>query len=1055
MVASLFGFGDAYSSDCCIPVVGADPTGVNDSSVPFAEAWNKIKLTGGTIVVPPGTYLLNSQWQLDLDQAAPHNYQIVAYGAVLKSGVAVTDHAVRIRYGYNNFGLRVEGLGFDQRTNTTAQGCISAFGTQNLSLYKCVAELGQVKTNWSFIELANTIPGDEDTGCFWTTIENCTTRARFGADLFISQTSATTQVTLNSDLITVASVSTPLSVGLVVFDLAGYPIGGQNLIPVGSIIVAQVSGTPGGAGVYRMSSKALGTSSTDTLAFAKYAAFGVRMRGSQNATRVLDCSFSGVVDAIRFDVDGVGNPVHPNGVRIERNDFEGVVNAIKVNTDAPAIIMPTGLMASHNRVESSYSYFNVGSDTPCIADAASFTGSIAAGTNVLTASSVTGTITVGATINGANVINPSIILAQLSGTTGGAGTYSLSLSHPFAIDNIAMTISGVRTLPNHSTPPVIGPDYTVTGSADNYILNPNHQIVYGFQSTYYAPAYSQVGGPADYTIITEGAGKNFHLQNLSGDSSWNTAHMVMGQRHYWTDQSGNFRTKTGEPLYDTDGTVVGLQGIPTQAPTMDNLFVNPWFNIYGANPTTGVWGVSGGPPQGCTTTPVGVVWSATPPSPCPQNPTGQAARIQSIGTTVSNGLILSLNSAQLTAGDTISCGMWVLSPNLSTAKAVVYATDGAGATAILGSNTVANTWQFIKWTQPVNTLASAVVYVAAGTGASFVATVPYGSNIMTVSSVTGTIAAGSTLMGSSSITGLDIHPFGATVTIQAYGTSGTTGTGGAGTYALSSTLTREVTAQSMNTVTSFVTNTVVWAGAFHMVPGAFAPQTVSDSFEQDRFGFEVNQQGDTRFKQRVLIGATSPAPAGTGTRLQIYGNAATGANSLQRRFSADASGPALVLSKTRGATPTDVTLVQNGDALGSVSWQGSDGAAIFGIAAVGAYVDGVASAGSLPTMITVATTPSGATAAAERIRFRADGTTEANGTVWLHRATAIPAGGTTGAGLQMTNAGNFGVFFGSGAPTLSAAQGSLYLRSDGNATNNRMYVNTNGSTGWTAVTTVI
>jgi hypothetical protein len=67
--------------------------------------------------------------------------------------------------------------------------------------------------------------------------------------------------------------------------------------------------------------------------------------------------------------------------------------------------------------------------------------------------------------------------------------------------------------------------------------------------------------------------------------------------------------------------------------------------------------------------------------------------------------------------------------------------------------------------------------------------------------------------------------------------------------------------------------------------------------------------------------------------------------------------------------------------------------------------------------------------------------------------TAIPAGGTAGTGLQFSNTANFGIFFGSGAPTLSAAQGSLYIRSDGSATNNRAYINTNGSTTWTALTT--
>jgi hypothetical protein len=66
---------------------------------------------------------------------------------------------------------------------------------------------------------------------------------------------------------------------------------------------------------------------------------------------------------------------------------------------------------------------------------------------------------------------------------------------------------------------------------------------------------------------------------------------------------------------------------------------------------------------------------------------------------------------------------------------------------------------------------------------------------------------------------------------------------------------------------------------------------------------------------------------------------------------------------------------------------------------------------------------------------------------------AITAGGTT-AGLEFSSTLDFGIFFGSGVPTISAAKGSLYLRSDGTTTNDRMYVNTNGSTTWTAVTTV-
>jgi hypothetical protein len=68
--------------------------------------------------------------------------------------------------------------------------------------------------------------------------------------------------------------------------------------------------------------------------------------------------------------------------------------------------------------------------------------------------------------------------------------------------------------------------------------------------------------------------------------------------------------------------------------------------------------------------------------------------------------------------------------------------------------------------------------------------------------------------------------------------------------------------------------------------------------------------------------------------------------------------------------------------------------------------------------------------------------------------TTMVSGGSAGVGWCMSTTPNFGVFFGSGAPTIAAAKGSLYMRSDGSGTNDRMYVNTDGSTTWTAVVTV-
>lgn len=77
-----------------------------------------------------------------------------------------------------------------------------------------------------------------------------------------------------------------------------------------------------------------------------------------------------------------------------------------------------------------------------------------------------------------------------------------------------------------------------------------------------------------------------------------------------------------------------------------------------------------------------------------------------------------------------------------------------------------------------------------------------------------------------------------------------------------------------------------------------------------------------------------------------------------------------------------------------------------------------------------------------------------DGNLFSSMGTAIPAGGAAGTGLFVSSTSGFGVYYGSGAPSVSAAKGSLYLRSDGSGVNDRMYVNTDGGTTWTAVVTV-
>ena len=79
-------------------------------------------------------------------------------------------------------------------------------------------------------------------------------------------------------------------------------------------------------------------------------------------------------------------------------------------------------------------------------------------------------------------------------------------------------------------------------------------------------------------------------------------------------------------------------------------------------------------------------------------------------------------------------------------------------------------------------------------------------------------------------------------------------------------------------------------------------------------------------------------------------------------------------------------------------------------------------------------------------------TVAATSTVTARSASALVAGGAA-AFVGTNTAGSMGIYFGSGAPTVSAAKGSLYLRSDGSSTSTRAYINSDGATTWTALTT--
>lgn len=74
------------------------------------------------------------------------------------------------------------------------------------------------------------------------------------------------------------------------------------------------------------------------------------------------------------------------------------------------------------------------------------------------------------------------------------------------------------------------------------------------------------------------------------------------------------------------------------------------------------------------------------------------------------------------------------------------------------------------------------------------------------------------------------------------------------------------------------------------------------------------------------------------------------------------------------------------------------------------------------------------------------------GTVILQVGTAPAAGGSAQARVGFSSTALLGLYFGTGAPSVSAGKGSIYVNTTASTTTTRLYINTDGGTTWTAFT---
>jgi hypothetical protein len=228
----------------------------------------------------------------------------------------------------------------------------------------------------------------------------------------------------------------------------------------------------------------------------------------------------------------------------------------------------------------------------------------------------------------------------------------------------------------------------------------------------------------------------------------------------------------------------------------------------------------------------------------------------------------------------------------------------------------------------------------------------------------------------------------------------------------------------------------------------------------------THASGILNFSGVVSLGTTAP-PSGrlyvtlntsnvpnTGKMVQIVGVDGSAAGVAGLSVSTYGTAPPAIQFERCDGTAASRTAILSGDSVGQFSFGGYDGTnanqtgGLFNASATENW-----SNTAHGTAIDFYTTPNTTTSTALAFTIGQDKSIAAVGAATILNGTAIPAGGTASAGYKFSSTSNFGIFFGSGAPSLSAAQGSLYLRSDGGA-DSLLYTNSDGGTTWLAVDNV-
>jgi hypothetical protein len=171
----------------------------------------------------------------------------------------------------------------------------------------------------------------------------------------------------------------------------------------------------------------------------------------------------------------------------------------------------------------------------------------------------------------------------------------------------------------------------------------------------------------------------------------------------------------------------------------------------------------------------------------------------------------------------------------------------------------------------------------------------------------------------------------------------------------------------------------------------------------------------------------------------VIGRTASAVNYLQAQPASSGSGPTLFAV----GTDTNVNLNLTAQATGIVK---STSYVQFDAAVTSSSI--TANGALTSTAITASGLITGSAGVSVSSTFTSSGNINAVS------GTTITAGGVTGKGIMLFGSTTFGIYAGSGAPTIAAGQGSFYMRTDGASSLSRAYIQTSGSTNtWVGLLT--